>query len=118
VGPLHPSSPNNEAREIAVAVDAVPPALEARLYPGRIVGRERDGRPEALQGLFDLGPEGLYVSERERGGDERDDLFILEGLIPVDEFDRIGRAPRIDIALGADGVEGAADGLFALFGRP
>jgi hypothetical protein len=34
----------------------------------------------------------------------------------VDEFDRIGRAPLVDIASGADGVEGAADGLLAILG--
>lgn len=116
-GPLDVSSADHEARKVAIAVDAVPEAFKARHYIGGIVGREGDAWAEAREGVFDFRAQGFYVSERERGGDERDDLLVFEGLIAMDEFDGIGRAPRLDIALRPDVFEGLPDGLVAPAGR-
>src|SRR5262249_48351287 len=100
---------NEQAREVAVAVDPMLPAGEALGEGVGVFGGARDVRADAREGVGDLGAKRLDVAERERGGDERDELLIQAVAISVDEFHGVVRAPPDDIAAIAHLVESAAD---------
>ena len=93
----------DQAGDVACAVDAVNEPSAAGAQPHRIVGEARDVGGEPLEEIVELGDDRRHVAERERRGEQRDELEIVKArpprTRPMDERDRIARD-----AIDASGV--------------